>query len=144
LDDPTPHFRLPTQKSGKPQYLPLSRRLREEVFTPENVAALKQGEQGRFTKDPAIYVFPFLYATARARMDRLYDACDINAKSLHVLRHSFATRKLREGVPVHSVSKLMGHASTRTTERQYDFSSALDFAHYLDSAPKNEARTAPT
>lgn len=36
--------------------------------------------------------------------------------SAHVLRHTFATRKVGEGVPLKVLSVLMGHASVSTTE----------------------------
>jgi integrase len=135
LEADRPHFVLPTTKAGRPQYVPLSRRLREEVFTPENVAILKAGGGGSNTRargDCAVHVFPFSYHPASERMARLYDACGVQAKGLHVWRHSFATSKLRAGVPIHAVSRLLGHASTSTTERAYNWSTALDFADYLD------------
>ncbi len=39
------------------------------------------------------------------------------ALTSHTLRYSFGTRLWREGVPLAVISKLMGHASVRTTER---------------------------
>jgi len=37
----------------------------------------------------------------------------------HFLRHAYATRALRDGVPIEVVSKLLGHASITTTSSIY-------------------------
>lgn len=37
----------------------------------------------------------------------------------HALRHYFATRLLRRGVPIAYVSKILGHSSIRVTEQFY-------------------------
>ena len=43
--------------------------------------------------------------------------CGIPKKiTSHCLRHSFATHSLENGVPIHVVQRLMGHASIETTE----------------------------
>ncbi|NIU88375.1 MAG: tyrosine-type recombinase/integrase [Nitrosopumilaceae archaeon] len=36
---------------------------------------------------------------------------------LHYLRHTCATRLVESGIPLHTVAKLLGHSSVRTTER---------------------------
>jgi integrase len=46
-------------------------------------------------------------------------AAELPALSLHGLRHTFATHLLRERVPVHTVSKLLGHASPVMTLNIY-------------------------
>ena len=38
---------------------------------------------------------------------------------LHTLRHTFAVTLAREGVPILKLSKVLGHANTRTTEMHY-------------------------
>ena len=37
----------------------------------------------------------------------------------HVLRHTFATQCLAAGVPIEDVAMMLGHSSTRTTEKHY-------------------------
>jgi integrase len=41
------------------------------------------------------------------------------ATPAHTFRHTFATRLLQAGVPIYTVSKLLGHASVKTTEKHY-------------------------
>ena len=48
LEDQPAYVELPKTKSGEPQYVPLPRRLREEVFTPENIIRLKNETKGTF------------------------------------------------------------------------------------------------
>jgi site-specific recombinase XerD len=55
-----------------------------------------------------------------------------NRGGLHKLRHSKATQLLAEGVPIHAVARLLGHASVSTTMRAYDGTSSLSFASYLN------------
>ena len=37
--------------------------------------------------------------------------------TIHRLRHTYATQKLRDGIPLPSVRKLMGHKNIQTTLR---------------------------
>ena len=55
----------------------------------------------------------------------------ISDARFHDLRRSFGSDLIRKGVPIYEVSRLLGHASVKTTERHY--------IHLLDS----EIRTPP-
>jgi integrase len=50
---------------------------------------------------------------------RASEKANINYFTPHSLRHFFATRLIRIGVPLIKVSKLLGHASTQITEQVY-------------------------
>ena len=52
--------------------------------------------------------------------------------SLHSLRHTYATHLRQKGVPLDIVQKLLGHASSRTTDESYDHSVALHFRAQAD------------
>ena len=58
-----------------------------------------------------------LYHTSalRSRWIKVCAKLEIPYKNLHALRHSWATRALRKGVEVHTVSKMLGHKSIATT-----------------------------
>lgn len=51
-------------------------------------------------------------------LKELADICGINKNlSMHVARHTFATTvTLNNGVPIESVSKMLGHAKLTTTQ----------------------------
>ncbi|MBD2701876.1 integrase catalytic domain-containing protein [Spirosoma sp. BT702] len=86
--------------------------------------------------DPDAFIFPFLdrsvdytdkrilfnaissnTAYANKNLKKLATIAEINKEiSFHTSRHTFATRALRKGIPMEYVSKLMGHASLKTTQ----------------------------
>ncbi|MFF0658159.1 tyrosine-type recombinase/integrase [Micromonospora tulbaghiae] len=65
---------------------------------------------------------------------RLRQRTGIAAFTPHVLRHGYATRLLRAGVPVEVVAELLGHASTTTTSQIYSHLSVEDHRRALQSA----------
>ena len=43
--------------------------------------------------------------------------CNVDKKlTMHMARHTFATFVITQGVPIESVSKMMGHTSIKTTQ----------------------------
>ena len=51
------------------------------------------------------------------RFKKALQRCEIDdSKHFHSLRHTFAVRKLIQGVPIYDVKLMMGHASVTTTE----------------------------
>jgi integrase len=133
LDDDPKHFYLTTTKSGRPTLVPLNLRLREVVYTDDNLANLRDVPQNHnATRDVATYLFPMTYNVALAALVRLCDRAGVEPKGWHAFRHTHATRLLQRGVPVHAVSKLLNHSNVGVTQKFYDASISLDFARYLD------------
>jgi site-specific recombinase XerD len=64
--------------------------------------------------------------------DRLRRATGITGVIWHALRHTFATRLLRSGVPIEAVAQLLGHASTQTTKTTYAHLTLADYRHVLE------------
>lgn len=50
---------------------------------------------------------------------KLCDEAEIKHFSMHVLRHTYATRAIERGVPPKALQKLLGHASIKTTMDRY-------------------------
>lgn len=71
---------------------------------------------------PSPYVFPASrgegHATGiRKALMKAVEAANIDPLRVHDLRHSFASFAIADGASLFLVGKLLGHASTRTTER---------------------------
>lgn len=79
-----------------------------------------------------------LYPQAVGRMVRKYIEyiSEIEKKSPHVLRHTFATHLLNRGADVRAVKELLGHESLSTTQIYTHVSSAKMKKVYEDAHPK--------
>ena len=64
------------------------------------------------------YVLPIpCYSTYRKALLRIAEQAGIDKRmTSHTARHTFATLFLTEGVPIESISKMMGHKSIKTTQ----------------------------
>lgn len=66
------------------------------------------------------YVFPVpSNATCNSHVKKLIEEAEINTEqkvTFHTARHTFATMFLTEGVPLESLSKMMGHKNISTTQ----------------------------
>lgn len=51
------------------------------------------------------------------RWEKATEACGCRDVTLHVLRHTCASRLVQRGVPLYTVSKWLGHSSIKVTER---------------------------
>jgi integrase len=132
LDSETPHFDLPHTKNLRQAYVPLTTRLREEVFTPANIARLKARGNPLFSRDIKVYPFPYSYVTAVNRLKCVCDIANVKDRGYHCFRHTKATAMLARGVPLQAVSALLGHANVSTTDRLYHHATTLDYASYLE------------
>jgi integrase len=138
LDVDKPHFDLTETKGSKQRLVPLTRRLRHDVFVPDVIESLKaanlKGAAGlKASPGNADLVFGgYGYAAAQDALKALCRRARVPYRSWHCLRHTYATRMLAKGVPLVGVSKLLGHNSVTTTDQFYNHTSPLDFTSYVD------------
>ena len=97
------------QKTGSPTRLPL---------LPVALAIMeKYNDHPKCRNDN--YVLPVLTnQKMNAYLKEIADTCDINKKlTFHIARHTFATTvTLSNGVPIETVSKMLGHKSLKQTQ----------------------------
>jgi integrase len=122
VDLPRRTLLFPLTKPGKKRTVPISERLAGVLQ--------RRREEAR---GGATYVFPNdsgdaprSYAVKGIKRAIREAGCNTNAlvkrygaATVHSLRHTFASHLLKEGVPLHHVSKLLGHATTAITELVY-------------------------
>lgn len=135
LDSTPPYIELPETKNGKPQYVPLPSRLYLQVFTPENIERLKAERRTgnrRWNRDPEEHPFPWAYTTVYNIFARFCVQAGLPNRGFHNFRHSVITHRLAAGMPLQAVSALAGHSSTAITDRRYNHTDALSFAHLLN------------
>ena len=98
------------QKAGQTYYVPLSKKARAVLAAWKPVDAA-----------PSDLVFPSLASDVRTHTPkswyRILKAAEIVGFRWHDLRHTFASKLVQRGVALFQVSKWMGHASIRMTEK---------------------------
>jgi integrase len=132
LDETPAYFDLPTTKNKRQAFVPLSRRLREEVFTPEHIHHMQSHGHGKLKRDIGQYPFPYTYEAAVQRLQRLCRDIGVPCYGHHAFRHTKATQLLAKGIPIQAVSGLLGHSSIVTTDRYYHHATTLSYAKYVD------------
>lgn len=79
--------------------------------------ARKGGSAGEAVDYTTLYYhFERYLEIARQKKPALFET-EAEAITIHRLRHTYATQKLRDGIPLPSVRKLMGHKNLQTTLR---------------------------
>lgn len=84
----------------------------------------------RMARPPRPYLFPGV-RSGLAMPNKMVEAAMVEAVALsgvmkratpHTLRHCFATHSLENGMDIHTLQVLLGHASIRTTQRYFHLS----------------------
>ncbi len=96
-----------------------SRRERIVIFTPETLRRLRGYLQKRHSDLPDVWITesgePPTMNMVRQAMHRAAVAAGMPEINPRAIRHSFATKAIKAGMPVTSVQKLMGHSNLQTT-----------------------------
>lgn len=64
---------------------------------------------------------PFLVRNIRSTLDRYFRMAGVHGAKVNDLRHTFIVEQLSAGVPLITVSKIVGHKRISTTERYLEF-----------------------
>ena len=106
----------PKSKKSK-RKVPISKAILQRLKTmskeyPKN-AFIITGKEDKFT-EPLVYRYTY---------KKVLEKCDIEYKKFHCLRHTFATRCIRVGMDIKSLSEVLGHANIGITLSIYVHSS---------------------
>jgi integrase len=132
LDATPAHIDLRETKNKRQAYVPLSRRLRNDVWTAATIQNLKTTGDPRIRDRLGAQPFPWHYRTVQDKLRRLCRDSNVPYRGYQAFRHTRATELLARGVPIHAVSALLGHANVVTTDRVYNHTTALSFVDYID------------
>lgn len=67
----------------------------------------------------AEFPFDFSYQNILKKLQIYYNRAGIKNADVHTLRRTFGSRLVQKGVPIFTVSKLLGHSSVVITEKHY-------------------------
>lgn len=79
--------------------------------------ATDTNRKDRISSDERKKFESYLLGKLRRSFKKACEQAEINGLRFHDLRHTVGTRLGEEGIPIQTISKLLGHTSTRMTER---------------------------
>lgn len=82
-------------------------------------AVLEIADRLRATANSDFVLQQETYFHYRSKWNHAVAKAGLPATKMHALRHSYATQKIQDGVPIYAVSKLLGHSSVKVTEQFY-------------------------
>lgn len=102
------------------QYHPKTEQSVRRVYISDNITSFLKGIGGTNENSNELILknkLGSLYSTSALRVSWMIvcDKLGVPYKNLHALRHSWATMALENDIPVHTVSKMLGHKSIATT-----------------------------
>lgn len=99
---------LTVTKTKKPRYVYFSKLTEEDLYNYFKVSN---------TEAIGDSLFNFTYSKVIIFFKKLKNKLNINKMTVHMFRHTYATKLLRTGLDIFAVSLLLGHASIKTTQK---------------------------
>lgn len=118
VDEPRPHLVLEGTKSGRVRRVPLS-------------AAALEAIEGLRKISKSVFVSPYRAVNACFLFRRIKDRMPEDHRVIwhwHQLRHTFACRYLERGGSLAALQRILGHSTSRMTERYAGLSDSALFA----------------
>lgn len=100
---------IPTTKTGKPRYVPLSQSAVEIIEALPRWAGCPWLLPNPDTLKP--------YTDIKRSWEKARDAAGLNDLRIHDLRHSAASFMINAGIDLYAVGRVLGHADHRSTQR---------------------------
>lgn len=95
----------------------ISRRHKTQIPFQVKLLTIPQEIIRRYHQEGEMIFPPMEYRTMAKRIHRIMDECGFHKHiTLHCARHSFAVLALNKGVPIESVSRILGHTNITTTQ----------------------------
>lgn len=122
IDNPDPQVVVRRGKGNKGRVIPMTLRLTERLAEWFQLDALRARDHLWPTRPGGYHLqraTPMGDTSFMSWYKRCLSEADVDYRNPHVTRHTFATRWLRRGGSLHTLSRALGHASIRTTADLY-------------------------
>ena len=122
-------------KGRKDRVIPMTRRLASRLADWFLFDALEREDYLWYSRPGGHHIQrrrPITPTSLKLWYRRSIEDAGITYRNLHATRHTFATRCLRSGISITAVSRLMGHASIKTTADAYAHLAVEDLAAELE------------
>lgn len=120
-EEKTRAYITPTKTQNSVRAVPLTEYAQKEIQRHEKRHKDEMQKNGYTTP----YVFTtasgslYFKSTLRTAFRRLCKSCGVTPRGFHVFRHTFGSRLAAAGVPIQTVSQLMGHSDISVTAAYY-------------------------
>lgn len=135
-------------KGGKDRVIPMTDRLINilaDLFLTEGINPDEHlwygGRRNQYSYRDLSRSTPIGQGTFHRWWVRALEQAEVRYRNPHVARHTFATRWLKAGAPMLTLSKAMGHASIATTVDQYGHLDLSDVARDLALVESHQRRS---
>ena len=125
-------------KGGKPRVVPFQKSLAEQIAELAILEGIDANSYLWYTTTKNRHASstqrdnPLSGTAFHMWWKRILEDCGVRYRSAHVCRHTFATRWLRDGERIETLSRALGHASIATTSDTYAHLDVADIKDAID------------
>ena len=115
IDWKTGTIRLPMGKLRRGDVLPLPEKVGQAIVDYLRTERPRTTNRAVFVRHVAPYDVPIRSGVVRRAVREAYQRCGSSHSRVHILRHSMASRLLRQGAPLKEIADLLRHRSLDTS-----------------------------